>query len=64
MVLTSEQIDKQRVEISGTTGHQYLQPYLYNKKKYEFGQPIHNINKTFRTKFHQPYISHSSTTPS
>jgi len=50
MLPTYEQSDKQRLAISGTTEHQYLQPYLHNMKKYEFGQPIHNLKKDLQNK--------------
>jgi hypothetical protein len=29
--------------------HQYLQPYLYNKKTNKFRKPIHDINKACKT---------------
>ena len=57
-----QKFDKQHAQIRETARHRYLQSYLRNMKKNEFGQATHNMNKTCNTKFHEPYVSNSSTT--
>jgi len=59
-----QMFDKKHAQIREPARHQCLQSYLHNMKKNEFGQPIHNMNNTCKTKFHEPYVSNSSTTSS
>lgn len=56
-----QQFDKRHTQIRELARRQYLQSCLHNMKKNEFWQPSRNMNKTCKTKFHEPCISNSTT---